>query len=195
MNLDPAHVEAVISPSAQIAETVLVRGRGVLKIADFVVIEDHVLIDLGQSGGQVELGPRCKLKYGVVLRCYNGKISIDARTSVGEYTVIAAHGGVTIGRDVGIAGHCTLAASNHIIASSSVPIRYRGETAVGITISDGVWIAAGVRVLDGVTVGEGSAIGAGAVITHSIPEYQLALGVPCRVVRPIDVPSDVEDRQ
>lgn len=39
--------------------------------------------------------------------------------------------------------------------------------------------------LPGVTIGRGSVIGAGSVVTKDIPENVVALGVPCRVIRPI----------
>ena len=39
--------------------------------------------------------------------------------------------------------------------------------------------------LPGVTIGKGSVIGAGSVVTKDIPENVVALGVPCRVIRPI----------
>lgn len=35
------------------------------------------------------------------------------------------------------------------------------------------------------TIGKNSVIGAGSVVTRDIPENVVAMGVPCRVVRPI----------
>ena len=48
-----------------------------------------------------------------------------------------------------------------------------------------VWIGSNVVILPGVTIGEGSVIGAGSVVTHDVPPYTVAYGVPCRNVRPI----------
>ncbi|MEU5700093.1 maltose acetyltransferase domain-containing protein [Streptomyces aurantiacus] len=42
-----------------------------------------------------------------------------------------------------------------------------------------------VVVLPGVRIGYGSVIGAGSVVSRSIPPMSVALGTPCRVVRPI----------
>jgi len=39
-----------------------------------------------------------------------------------------------------------------------------------------------VIVLGGVTIGRGSVVGAGAVVTHSLPPYSIARGVPAVVV-------------
>lgn len=54
-----------------------------------------------------------------------------------------------------------------------------------IVIEDDVWLGTDVIVLPGVTVGARSVIGAGSVVTHDIPPDVVAMGKPCRVVRPV----------
>ena len=54
-----------------------------------------------------------------------------------------------------------------------------------VHIEEGVWIGAGVVVLPGVTIGKNSVIGAGSIVTRDIPENVVAVGNPCRVMRPI----------
>jgi galactoside O-acetyltransferase len=53
-----------------------------------------------------------------------------------------------------------------------------------IVIEDRVWIGSNAVVLPGVRIGYGSVIGAGSVVTRDIPPMSVAVGVPCRVVRP-----------
>lgn len=49
------------------------------------------------------------------------------------------------------------------------------------------WVLAGGRGnLPGVQIGEGTVIGAGSVVTKDIPENVLAMGNPCRMLRPIN---------
>lgn len=55
-----------------------------------------------------------------------------------------------------------------------------------VHIEDNVWIGAGAILLPGVTVGENSVIGAGSVVTRDIPANVVAVGNPCRVLRPIE---------
>lgn len=52
-------------------------------------------------------------------------------------------------------------------------------------VGDRVWIGAGAILLPGVSIGENSVIGAGSVVTHDIPANVVAVGNPCRVLRPI----------
>ncbi len=54
-----------------------------------------------------------------------------------------------------------------------------------IVIEDKVWIGSNVVVLPGVRIGRGSVIGAGSVVSRDIPPMVVALGAPCRVLRPI----------
>lgn len=54
-----------------------------------------------------------------------------------------------------------------------------------ITIGDNVWIGGNVVVTPGVTIGNNVVIGAGSVVTRDIPDNCVAVGNPCRVLRPI----------
>ena len=56
----------------------------------------------------------------------------------------------------------------------------------GIVIRDGAWIGNNVIILGGVEIGKKAIIGAGAVVTHSIPDYSIAVGNPARVVKKWD---------
>ncbi len=57
--------------------------------------------------------------------------------------------------------------------------------AAPITIGNNVWLGGGAIICPGVTIGENSSIGAGSVVTKSIPANSVAVGNPCRVIRPI----------
>jgi hypothetical protein len=50
-------------------------------------------------------------------------------------------------------------------------------------IGHDTWLGHGAIVMPGVRVGDGSVIGAGAVVTHDVPPYTVAAGVPARVIR------------
>lgn len=54
-----------------------------------------------------------------------------------------------------------------------------------VRIENNVWLGAGVVVLPGITIGENTVIGAGSVVTKDIPANVIAVGNPCKVLRPI----------
>lgn len=54
-----------------------------------------------------------------------------------------------------------------------------------VTIGDNVWIGGNVIICPGVHIGNNVVIGAGSVVTKDIPDWALAAGNPCRVLRQI----------
>ncbi|MFE7622269.1 sugar O-acetyltransferase [Streptomyces sp. NPDC057509] len=90
---------------------------------------------------------------------------------------------IRIGDDVMIAPGVTLTTTGHPVH----PARRAdfGRFSEPIVIEDKVWIGSNAVVLPGVRIGYGSVIGAGSVVSRSIPPMSVALGTPCRVVRPI----------
>ena len=54
-----------------------------------------------------------------------------------------------------------------------------------VVIKDNVFIGVNTVILKGVTIGENSIIGAGSVVTKDIPDWSIATGNPCRVLRKI----------
>jgi maltose O-acetyltransferase len=59
------------------------------------------------------------------------------------------------------------------------------ELAFPITVGRGVWIGGGAIIGAGLTIGDNSIIGAGSVVTKNIPANVVAVGNPCRVIRPL----------
>lgn len=54
-----------------------------------------------------------------------------------------------------------------------------------VTVGEGSWITAGVTIIPGVKIGKWCVIGAGSVVTKDIPDYSLAAGNRCRVIKRI----------
>jgi len=55
-----------------------------------------------------------------------------------------------------------------------------------ITVGDNVYIGNNVIILPGVNIGNNVIVGAGAVVTKSIPENSVAVGVPAKVIKTAD---------
>ncbi len=65
-------------------------------------------------------------------------------------------------------------------------LRRTHELGKPITIGSDVWVGGGAIVCPGVTIGSRAVIGAGSVVTRDVPEGMLAVGNPCRVIRPVE---------
>lgn len=50
-------------------------------------------------------------------------------------------------------------------------------------IGNDVWIGKNVTIIAGNNIGDGAIVGAGAVVTHDIPPYAIACGVPAKIVK------------
>ena len=93
----------------------------------------------------------------------------DTHIYVGDYTMIGPG--------------CIFASANHPILPALREKAYQYN--LPIHIGRNCWLGAGVIVVPGVTIGDGAVIGAGSVVTKDIPANVVAVGNPCRVLRPI----------
>ena len=108
-------------------------------------------------------------------------------------TGIEIHPGATIGKGFFIDhGHGVVIGETTIIGDNVT--LYQGVTLGGTgkekgkrhpTLMDGVMVSVGAKVLGNIVIGENSKIGAGSVVTRDIPDWVVAAGNPCRVIRKI----------
>lgn len=59
------------------------------------------------------------------------------------------------------------------------------EYGIEVTIGDNVWIGGNTVICPGVHIGNNVVIGAGSVVTRDIPDWTVAAGNPCKVLRQI----------
>lgn len=104
---------------------------------------------------------------------------------------VYANFGLTMVDDTHIyVGDCTEFGPHVIVATAGHPLlpalREQGyQYNAPVHIGKNCWLGAGVIVLPGVSIGDGTVVGAGSVVTKDLPAGVLALGTPCRVVRPL----------
>lgn len=111
-------------------------------------------------------------------------VTIGEGTYINSGLVLIDDYTITIGKGVLFGTGVTLCTTGHPIDPE---MRAEGGMySFPITICDGAWIGAGAIVLPGVTIGKYAVIGAGSVVTKDIPDYTVAVGNPCRVLRKID---------
>ena len=114
---------------------------------------------------------------------YGYHITIGDQFYANHNCVILDPAPVTFGHRVFIGPNCCFSTAAHPLDA-----RRRGqglEYAKPIHVGNDVWFGANVTVLPGVTIGDGAVIGAGSVVTRDIPANVVAVGAPCRPLRPI----------
>lgn len=99
---------------------------------------------------------------------------------------ISAVGSIKIGNGVLTGTNVLISDNSHgSLDRASIGIRPYERKLIckgPIVIEDNVWLGNNVCVLSGVKIGKGSIIGANAVVTHDIPEFSMAAGVPANVL-------------
>ena len=113
----------------------------------------------------IKIGKGVYIGYGVVFdRIYPELITIEDYVEIGDNCIISVHShGPALLKD--------------LYPRTIAPVR----------IEKSVWIPPGCIILQGVTIGERSVIGTGAVVNKSIPPFSVAVGIPAKVIKQLDV--------
>lgn len=119
--------------------------------------------------GDVRIGPGASIWYGAVLRGDTERIEIGDETNIQDLTTVHADPGspCRIGKRVGV-GHRAIL---H-----------------GCVVEDLCLIGMGSILLNDAVIGTGSVVAAGAVVPEGmvVPPGSVVMGVPARIVRPVD---------
>lgn len=119
-----------------------------------------------------------------MFRCdYGFNIHTEGLVFINYNCVMLDTSPIYIGENAFIGPGTCLACAGHAIDAKE---RGMGVgTSKPITLEKDVWLGANCTVCGGVTIGQGSVIGAGSVVTKDIPPGVIAVGNPCKVLRPI----------
>lgn len=90
---------------------------------------------------------------------------------------------VRIGDNCQMAPNVAIYTAGHPVHPVSRNSMY--EYGIEVTIGDNVWIGGNTVILPGVHIGSNTVIGAGSVVTKDIPDWVIAAGNPCKVIRKI----------
>lgn len=108
-----------------------------------------------------------------------GNLVLGERCALGAFVVVANHAPVEIGDDFLAAPGLTIDSGSHE-PSTLEPV------CKPIKIGHRVWCGDNVTILSGVTVGDDVVIGAGSLVNKSIPPNSIAVGVPAKVIKPLE---------
>lgn len=114
---------------------------------------------------------------------YGSHISVGKNFFANYNCTIIDVAKVTIGDNCQMAPNVAIYTAGHPVHPTSRNSLY--EYGVEVTIGDNVWIGGNTVILPGVHIGSNTVIGAGSVVTKDIPDWVIAGGNPCKVIRRI----------
>lgn len=98
--------------------------------------------------------------------------------AVGWFAELDARGGITVDHDTNISSHVKMITGSHDIDDPEFTADFKL-----IHVGHHCWIGTRAIVLQGVTIEDGAVVAAGAVVTKSIPPYEVWGGVPAKFIR------------
>ena len=110
---------------------------------------------------------------------------ISPMSTIGEGSVVMQGGIVQSGSSIG--RHCivnTGASVDHdCVLEDFVHLSPQAILCGTVEVGEGTWIGAGATIIQGIKIGKGCLIAAGSVVTKNIPDYSLAAGNRCKIIK------------
>lgn len=162
-------------------------GTGAFERADFRRIGEHVIFEPGVlvfHPAQISIGTNVYVGHYAILKGYHrNEMVIGDNVWIGQQCFFHSAGGLTIGNNVGIGPGVRIHTARHQELGREVPIVFAPVEDGPVVVEDDSDLGIGSTILPGVRIGRGAQVGAGAVVTHDVPPYAIAAGVPARVLR------------
>ena len=114
-----------------------------------------------------------------VLAAENIKKGILCDPGDNNNNYIQANNGIIFGSNIELGPGVSIISSNH--KTNNLRQHTKGKP---ITIGNNVWIGANSTVLPEVSIGNNVIIGANSLVSKNIPSNSVAVGNPCRVIKP-----------
>jgi len=144
--------------------------------SDFEGLSKMIAEWFGKCGENVFVNPPFYCDYGF-------NIEVGKNFYANFNCTILDVGKVTIGDNCLLAPNVAIYTAGHPLHPDSRNSLY--EYGIPVTIGDNCWIGGNAVICPGVKIGNNVVIGAGSVVTGDIPDWSLAAGNPCRVIRKI----------
>mgnify|MGYP000426638750 CR=1 FL=1 len=176
--LEASHepISGLYDDNASISE---LRGYPVFRPRE---VQGPIIISIGNNEMRRKIADGLNAPFGVAIH----PSAIRSRSSIlGEGTVVMQ--GAIIQSDVLIGRHCIIntgATIDHeCVIADFVHISPNATLCGNVHIGEGTQIGAGSVVVPGVKIGKWSLIYAGSVVTRDLPDYCIAAGNRCKVMK------------
>lgn len=145
-------------------------------------IKGPLIISIGDNRVRRKIASSLHVEFGQIAHL---SAIISDHAGVDEGTVIMQ--GAIIQSSSTIGKHCIIntgASVDHdCLVMDFVHISPHSTLCGNVRIGEGSWVGAGAVILPGIKVGRWCIIGAGSVVTKDIPDYSLAVGNRCKILK------------
>lgn len=135
---------------------------------------------------QVSIGNNCKLEKNIQFK-FDGIWKKGPNICIENNVFLGSNIEFNIRKSIQIKSNCLIASGVKFIDhdhgfSKQELINKQHGVELSITINEDVWIGANAIILKGVEIHKGAVIAAGAVVTKSIPAYEIWGGMPAKKI-------------
>lgn len=116
-------------------------------------------------------------------KSFNPKIIIEDGVNIEQNVHLTCADKVVIGKNTSVICSVVITDIDHEYSDITKPVMKQEIVVNPTEIGECCFIGAGTKIMAGVHIGEHSVIGANAVVTHDIPPYSVAAGVPAKVIK------------
>ena len=144
-------------------------------------------IDLIVSIGNNEIRKRVVEKLFDInyIKAIHSSAIISKRSTIDIGTVVMQ--GAIVQSATVVGKHCIIntgASVDHdCVVEDFVHLSPQSILCGNVHVGEGAWIGAGTTIIPGVKIGKWAVVGAGSVVTKNIPDYALAAGNRCKVLK------------
>lgn len=122
-------------------------------------------------------------KFSPILK-FGDNVSVGSNLFVSCIDNITIESGVILSDRVFISDHA------HEYENITIPIKNQPLKKEGaVLIKSGAFVGVNAVIMPGVTIGKNSVIGASSVVSHSVPNYSVAAGIPAKLIKKYDIKS------
>lgn len=154
-----------IGNNSFIMDPLRIKGSGI-RIRNHVIIQEGCWIECNPLTGET-----------------NPELRIEDGCTIGHFNEIYSTKSIVLEKNVLTADRVYISDNLHGYENPDIPILKQSIKQNGtVRIGEGSWLGVGVAVI-GANIGRHCVIGANAVVTHDIPDYSVAVGIPAKVIK------------
>jgi sugar O-acyltransferase (sialic acid O-acetyltransferase NeuD family) len=154
------------------------------KYNPYSLADSHLLIAIGDNFTRRQVAQQVHHPFG---NTAHSSAIISPFSQVGEGTVVFHRSVIQAGTVIGKHGivNTAVVIEHDCILGNFVHIAPGAILCGQVRVGEGSLIGVGATLLPGIVVGKWCVVGAGAVVTKSLPDFTLAVGIPAKISKHI----------